>query len=115
MHETVRLTKDQRRGWLTYIAALKRELPAKVEIRTGRTNSGNAAQAIHYDNGTHKITIGSHLNYQERIDALEHEYSHVLDIDENGQRKKEHRQSWGRHLARVRNVLDATSERLENG
>lgn len=97
----MQLNKKERRSWLTYIARLKAKLPTSkpVMVRSRRTRQRNDEEWYLYDDQWY-IVIGSHLNYYQRIDALEHAYAHVLDeLDEHA--REEHRDSWGKWYSRV--------------
>lgn len=94
----MRLTKHNRRQWLSRVRLLKRALPTAkpVRVRTGRCRSDHAANVA--DCGDRfVITVDNRLSYEARIDCLLHEYAHCLDdfARHGGDEAKEHGPRFG--------------------
>ena len=60
---------------------------------------------IHEDPTSFIIEVSRELSEVAAIDTLIHEYAHCLDHQENGDSRKEHRNSWGVCYARCYRVV----------
>lgn len=72
--------------------------PVYVRSRKRVTINGS----LLYDSDSSRITINKNADYEIQLDALCHEWAHMLDgggFEDN--RRQEHRQSWGREYARI--------------
>ena len=101
-----RLSKSERQEWLLIIRKLKEALPLgeKVEVRTLpiKTLSGYCTKS----SDGWSIVISSYLDFNGRIDALEHEYAHALDDNpDRGNFHKEHGASWGIKFSKCHRVV----------
>lgn len=87
-----------------FVRYLKKQLPAPnrrpIYVRTRKRST--ICGSLMSDGESHRITINTDQEHMSAIDSLCHEWAHVLDfkgVNEN--HKEEHRQSWGRHYAKV--------------
>jgi hypothetical protein len=113
-----KLRKLDRQAIQAYMRALRNEfapvLKCPVVVRTCSVANdyGNSWRA----NETYFITIDSSLDYDGAIEALCHEWSHIIDYDRNGYRtaiRDQHNpERWGPIYAEVLNVKDRITEEL---
>ena len=100
------LTGKQKKQWRRIVSTLKKELPPplKTTIRTRAfPGSDRDYESITYfERKRAEILIGSHLNYYERVDALIHEYAHILDrgLAHEKPNAELHDDTWGVWYAR---------------
>lgn len=99
----MRWTERQKRLWKDLIAHLDAECPGPHHIVVVRRRvSGGLAEVTH-DGTAYKICISPALGYQAAIDALQHEWSHVLAGYKGGERAQliDHSTVWGAAFATV--------------
>ena len=60
---------------------------------------------IHEDPTSFVIEVSRELSEVAAIDTLIHEYAHCLDHEQNGDSRKEHRNSWGVAFAKCYRVV----------
>ena len=88
-----------------FVRYLKRNLPhprgRPVRVRT--RNLASLFGSCNIDHWSCNITIANWQTAESAIDTLCHEWAHMLDLHgrERKNMREEHRQSWGKHYAKV--------------
>lgn len=105
-------------SYQAYARALRAEFASRlrlpVQVRTCRVKNdyGDSWRK----NNRYFIRVDKSLDYDGRIEALCHEWSHIIDYDRNGYRvclKDQHNpERWGPIYAEVLNVKDRITEEL---
>jgi len=110
--------KLEKEALQAYMRALRKEYastlkyPVRVRLRKAGGHHGDSD----FKNGWYLIRIDPGNTFQERIEVLCHEWSHILDYDRNGvrvaKRDQHNPERWGPIYAEVLNVKDRITEEL---
>jgi len=109
------LSREERSYWLACIARLRKafKTPKPVVIRTianmpnchpGRACQGYSAE---YD-GHYLVLIDASKDLDARLDALIHEFAHILDFPHPSIGSDEHSETWGVWYSRCYGVVHNT-------
>lgn len=103
------LTPRQRQNWLRYIRAIRRAYPPPVPTTIRLVVRADPGVAwIYADHAV--IRINRELDWQSKVDTLNHEYAHVLDAGSPAEDC--HGETWGCWYARVYRVIQETSDKI---
>lgn len=104
----MKLSKERQKKWKHFIATLKANLPTDKPVIVRTKKIKNDLGYLINERDHYLIVICSTTTWDERVDALIHEYAHALDhegVKHGVLKERTHSETWGIHYAKCYSLL----------